>query len=128
MCSDGARTRGLEYTFTVWCSCLEGEWGDSKPPEPGCNPPFMAAYIGKGGQVGTRGASTGGGGITSSQKGLLALAAVLVGPSLLKTLYDKPKKVVDLSSYNIVTRYDTPGEPPRLSTDHVPAVFSIGQS
>ena len=51
---------------------------------------------------------TGGGGLTSGQKGLFVLAAVLVGPSLLKTLYEKPKEAVDLSSYNIVTRYDTP--------------------
>jgi hypothetical protein len=66
----------------------------------------MAAYVGKGGQLHAR--RSGGGGLTSGQKGLLALAAVLVGPSLVKSLYDKPKEAVDLSSYNIVTRYDTP--------------------
>jgi len=62
----------------------------------------------KGGQVQAPARPTGGGGLTSGQKGLFALAAVLVGPSLLKTLYEKPKEAVDLSSYNIVTRYDTP--------------------
>ena len=73
----------------------------------------MASYIGKGGQVQAGARPTGGGGgLTSGQKGLFALAAVLVGPSLLKTLYEKPKEAVDLSSYNIVTRYDTPGAPP----------------
>ena len=66
----------------------------------------------KGGQVQAPARPTGGGGLTSGQKGLFALAAVLVGPSLLKTLYEKPKEAVDLSSYNIVTRYDTPGAPP----------------
>ena len=71
----------------------------------------MASYIGKGGQVQAGARPTGGGGLTSGQKGLFALAAVLVGPSLLKTLYEKPKEAVDLSSYNIVTRYDTPGAP-----------------
>jgi len=67
----------------------------------------MATYIGKGGQVGQR-SSGGGGGLTGTQKGVLALAAILVGPSILKKVYDKPAEVVDLSSYNIVTRYDTP--------------------
>ena len=66
------------------------------------------SYIGKGGQVQAGARLTGGGGLTSGQKGLFALAAVLFGPSLLKSLYDKPKEAVDLSAYNIVTRYDTP--------------------
>ena len=53
----------------------------------------MASYIGKGGQVQAGARPTGGGGgLTSGQKGLFALAAVLVGPSLLKTLYEKPNK------------------------------------
>jgi hypothetical protein len=80
----------------------------------------IMSYIGKGGQVQSGARPTGGGGLTSGQKGLFALAAVLVGPSLLKTLYEKPKEAVDLSSYNIVTRYDTPGAPPHgLSTAHL---------
>ena len=66
------------------------------------------SYIGKGGQVQAGARPAGGGGLTSGQKGLFALAAVLFGPSLLKSLYDKPKEAVDLSAYNIVTRYDTP--------------------
>ena len=71
----------------------------------------MPSYVGKGGQVQAGARPTGGGGLTSGQKGLVALAAVLFGPSLFKKLYDKPKEAVDLSSYNIVTRYDTPGAP-----------------
>lgn len=57
-------------------------------------------YI-KGGRI-----SSTSGGLTSSQKVLIALVAVLVGPSLLKKVYDKP--VEDLSSFNIVTHYDVP--------------------
>ena len=72
----------------------------------------MPSYVGKGGQVQAGARPTGGGGLTSGQKGLVALAAVLFGPSLFKKLYDKPKEAVDLSAYNIVTRYDTPGAPP----------------
>ena len=38
-----------------------------------------------------------------------ALAALLVGPSLLKKFYEKPAaEKVDLSSFNIVTKYDAP--------------------
>ena len=35
------------------------------------------------------------------------LAAALVGPAVMKKMYDKPD-TVDLSSFNIVTSYDTP--------------------
>jgi len=59
------------------------------------------AYV-KGGRVGTVS-----GGLTSNQKMIFGLAAVLVGPSLLKRMYDKPSDV-DLSSFNIVTHYDVP--------------------
>ena len=69
--------------------------------------PTMSTYIGKGGQVAQR-SSGGGGGLSSGQKGFLALAAILVGPSVLKKVYDKPKEAVDLSNYNIVTHYETP--------------------
>ena len=47
------------------------------------------------------------GALTSGQKALLMLGAVLVGPAVLKKFYEKPDKV-DLSSFNIVTSYDTP--------------------
>ena len=47
------------------------------------------------------------GGLTANQKMLLGLAAVLIGPSVLKKVYDKPSEV-DLSSFNIVTHYDVP--------------------
>jgi len=58
-------------------------------------------YI-KGGRVGSVS-----GGLTANQKMLFGLAAVLVGPSILKKMYDKPSDV-DLSSFNIVTHYDVP--------------------
>ena len=62
------------------------------------------AYI-KRGQVGT----ASGGGLTQTQKSVGLLVALLVGPSLLKKWYDKPaSEKVDLSSFNIVTSYDTP--------------------
>jgi len=49
------------------------------------------------------------GGVTSAQKTLLIVAAVLVGPAVLKTVYDKvTAETVDLSDFNIVTKYDTP--------------------
>ena len=35
------------------------------------------------------------------------LAAALCGPAVLKKFYDEPEKV-DLSSFNMVTSYDTP--------------------
>jgi len=57
-------------------------------------------YI-KGGRVGSVS-----GGLTPNQKIVIGLAAVFVGPSMLKKLYDKP--VEDLSSFNIVTHYDVP--------------------
>lgn len=47
------------------------------------------------------------GGLSSNQKMLFGLAAVLFGPSMLKKLYNKPSDV-DLSSFNIVTHYDVP--------------------
>lgn len=48
-------------------------------------------------------------GVTSAQKALLVLAAVLVGPAVLKQVYDKmTAETVDLSNFNIVTNYDTP--------------------
>ena len=59
------------------------------------------AYI-KGGRVGSVS-----GGLTSNQKMMIGLLAVLVGPSILKKVYDKPSDV-DLSSFNIVTHYDVP--------------------
>ena len=37
-----------------------------------------------------------------------ALVAVFCGPALLKKFADKPKEAVDLSSFNIVTSYETP--------------------
>ena len=49
-------------------------------------------------------ASGGGAGVP---KAALLLGAALVGPALLKKFYDKPDKV-DLSSFNIVTSYETP--------------------
>lgn len=37
------------------------------------------------------------------------LAAVLIGPSIVKKFYEKPaSEKVDLSSFNIVTHYDKP--------------------
>jgi hypothetical protein len=48
-------------------------------------------------------------GFTSTQKSIFVLAAVLVGPSMLKKFYEKPaSEKVDLSSFNIVSHYDTP--------------------
>jgi len=61
-------------------------------------------YI-RGGQVGSLQT---GGGLTSNQKGLLALLAVLVGPAAFKKFYDKPKTEVDLSAWNMVTDFETP--------------------
>ncbi|CAK0873947.1 unnamed protein product, partial [Prorocentrum cordatum] len=49
------------------------------------------------------------GGITGAQKAILILAAVLVGPAVLKQVYDKvTTETVDASAFNIVTHYDTP--------------------
>jgi hypothetical protein len=58
----------------------------------------------RGGKVG----SVATGGFSTQQKGLFLLAAALVGPSLLKRLYDSPPSKVDLSAYKIVSHYDTP--------------------
>jgi hypothetical protein len=52
-------------------------------------------------------ASSGGGSLTGTQKVAFLAAAVLVGPALLKKVYDRPE-AVDLSSFNIVTSYDVP--------------------
>ena len=49
-----------------------------------------------------------GGGLTSNQKAIFALAAVLIGPAAVKHLWKSPKSEVDLSKFNVVTRYDTP--------------------
>ena len=66
--------------------------------------------------MGQRSSSRGGGGLTSNQKAVIGLAAILVGPALLKKFYEKPKEVVDLSTYNIVTHYETPAIDRRDST------------
>lgn len=66
---------------------------------------------GRVGQVNT------GGALTSTQKAVGILAAVLVGPSVLKKWYEKPAaEKVDLSAFNIVTNYDTPAIERRDST------------
>lgn len=50
-----------------------------------------------------------GGGVTSAQKALFILAAIMVGPALLQQLYEKVSaEKVDLSDFNLVTNYDTP--------------------
>ena len=48
------------------------------------------------------------GALTSSQKAAVAIAAVLLGPAIVKKIYDKPPEKVDLSSFNVVTHYDKP--------------------
>uniref|UniRef100_A0A7S0J2P4 Uncharacterized protein n=1 Tax=Calcidiscus leptoporus TaxID=127549 RepID=A0A7S0J2P4_9EUKA len=65
-------------------------WGR---PQPG-----QRAYI-KGGRVG----SSENGFLTSQQKRVFGLAAILIGPALLKRWYDTPKSEVDLSAWRIVT-------------------------
>ena len=52
--------------------------------------------------------TTSSGALTGGQKAALILGAVLGGPAVLKKIYDKPPEKVDLSSFNIVTHYDTP--------------------
>lgn len=48
-------------------------------------------------------------GLTSNQKAVIVLAAILIGPALLKQLYDKlTAEQVDLSDFNIVSGYDKP--------------------
>ena len=42
------------------------------------------------------------------QKRIAGLVLLLIGPSFLKKWVDKPAAEVDLSSFNIVTRYDKP--------------------
>ena len=64
----------------------------------------MSAYIGRRGQVGAAPA----GGLSSAQKSAMLVAAVLVGPALLKRAYDTPASSVDLSAWKIVSHYDTP--------------------
>ena len=58
----------------------------------------------RGGKVGSQVA----GGFSNQQKGLAVLAALLVGPALLKRLYDTPAEKVDLSAWKMVSHYDTP--------------------
>lgn len=58
----------------------------------------------RGGSVGT--VRTGG--LTANQKAVLGLAALLVGPAAFKKYMDTPAEKVDLSSFNIVTKYDVP--------------------
>ena len=49
------------------------------------------------------------GSLTGAQKACAVLAAVLIGPSIVKKFYEKPAyEKVDLSSFNIVTHYDKP--------------------
>ena len=48
------------------------------------------------------------GSLTSTQKAAVLLAAVLVGPAVLKKVYDKPPETVDLSAFKVVTAYDQP--------------------
>lgn len=49
------------------------------------------------------------GGLSQNQKALFALAALLVGPAMLKQFYNKSKEEkVDISQWNIATKYDTP--------------------
>jgi len=52
--------------------------------------------------------SSSNGALTGGQKAALLLAAVLIGPAAMKKLYEAPKENVDLSTFNIVTKYDTP--------------------
>jgi len=47
-------------------------------------------------------------GLTSGQKAGLGLLAVLCGPAVIKKLTEQPVDKVDLSSFNMVTHYDTP--------------------
>lgn len=50
-------------------------------------------------------------GISSNQKIVMGLAAMLIGPALLMQFYDKAVvEKVDLSNFNMVTHYDTPAE------------------
>jgi hypothetical protein len=74
-----------------------------------------STYI-KGGRVGTATP----GGLTSTQKTVGLLVAVLCGPALLKKWSEKPaSEKVDLSSYNIVTHYETP------AIDHLDSTLRI---
>lgn len=48
-------------------------------------------------------------GITPGQKMLFVLAAICIGPAVLKQVYDKVStEKVDLSDLNVVTSYDVP--------------------
>jgi len=47
-------------------------------------------------------------GLTPAQKKMFVLAALLVGPALLKRWFEAPKSDIDLSAWNIVTSYDKP--------------------
>ena len=47
--------------------------------------------------------------ISPAQKMLFMLAAICVGPAILKQVYDKvTTEQVDISDLNVVTSYDTP--------------------
>ena len=46
--------------------------------------------------------------MSAQQKGIFLLAAALIGPALLKRMYDTPASTVDLSAWKIVSQYDTP--------------------
>jgi len=49
------------------------------------------------------------GGLTQNQKACFVVAAILIGPAMLKQFYNKAQEEkVDLSQWNIVTKYDTP--------------------
>jgi hypothetical protein len=72
--------------------------------------------VGKDGKINFGGQQKSGGGshsgssaITPGQQMVLMMAVVCVGPALLKQVYDKyTTEQVDLSSFNIVTSYETP--------------------
>ena len=85
----------------------------SQPLPWGRPPPGQRTYI-KGGRVGS--ISDGLSLLTPRQKKFFALAALLIGPAVLKKIYDKPKAEVDLSAWKIVTKYDTPAIDKRDST------------
>jgi len=54
-------------------------------------------------------ASSGDGGGSGIQTALLVVAAVLLGPAMLKYAYDKvTTETVDISNLNVVTSYDKP--------------------
>jgi len=57
----------------------------------------------------TTSSSNSDGGVGSTQKALLVVAAVFIGPAILKGVYDKvTTEKVDISDLNVVTSYETP--------------------